>query len=130
MLLESTVGEGKRKKEKKKGGKRKGQDGKNEQEGKRREQDWAKGEVQLRVSLSKGCGHSPGSPRAGMTFQSCLKLGEGDHSFIFLTDQSLNSSHSRRRHNFGLSGFFCQGPQLLAECSSSTSGTGESVLYF
>lgn len=81
-------------------------------------------EVQLRLSLSKGCGDPPGSsPKAGMTFQSCLKLGVGNHSFIFPTDQSLNSSHSRRRHNSGLSGFFSQGPQLLAEGSSSTPGS-------
>ena len=126
-LLVSALGidswERKEKGRKKKGGKRKGQDGKSEQEGKRKEQDWAK-EAQLRLSLSKGCGHPPGSsPKAGMTFQSCLKLGVGNHSFIFPTDQSLNSSHSRRRHNSGLSGFFCQGPQLLAEGSSSTPGS-------
>lgn len=74
MLLESTVGEGKRKKEKKEG-KEKDRMGRMSRKQKEGEQDWAKGEVQLRVSLSKGCGHSPGSPRAGMTFQSCLKLG-------------------------------------------------------
>ena len=77
MLLESTVGEGKRKKEKKKGGKRKGQDGKNEQEAKRREQDWAKGEVQLRVSLSKGCGHSPGEPQSWDDLSKLSQIGGG-----------------------------------------------------